>query len=1119
MPTEIKPLFRPDAVRPKLKAFLLPSLAESASRKLANWSELLASKRAEAMKETELLADFIRDLFVDLLGYVPPPATPFTLKREALVKVDGKFADAAFGVFDGDNNFAAVLEGKGPRDPLDRPFAGRKRSAVEQALQYAVQLQIDWYLVTNLKEIRLYHKGHDTFTYERFETIRLAEDAAERNRFVYLLGADRMLQAGGNHLDALLSESKKIGRELTNSYYREYRALREQIFEALKTHNPNEPPIALLAATQKMLDRVLFIAFCEDRGLLPRDIIARAYQHADPFNPRPIWDNFTGLFRAVDAGNERLNVTRYNGGLFARDLYLERLTVPDAVCEGFKKLAEYEYGNDPDADARLIDVEILGHIFEQSISDLEEMQERIAGHIAAAKPKEQRKNSRKESGAFYTPTFITRYIVAQTLGPILSARFEQCRAAHETAAAKTVKKTLGDPAVFDPKSLKKAQTTALMEFWHDWIDELQSVRIVDPACGSGAFLIEAFDQLFAEYHKAQGFLTELRGATLFDIRKTILEHNLYGVDLNGEAVEIARLSCWIKTAEVGKVLTSLDHNIRQGNSVVADAAIHPQAFDWRRAFPEVFAVGGFDVVIGNPPYVRQEWISPYKPYLQQHYRAYDGAADLYVYFYELGINLLKPGGRLGFVVTNKWMKAGYGEALRRFFREYAWVESVVDFGHAKQIFEDADVFPSILVARKPTADLPPSSTRVCAIPREQLRITDLSNQIAAQGFEVPRDRLGASAWTLEPPGVVALLEKIRRVGVPLKEFAGVEPLSGIKTGFNDAYLMDSATKERLVAADPKSGDLFKPYLRGQDINRWRADWSGLWMLALKSSGNHPWPWANAGDEAEAVFAATYPAIHAHLNQFRDALVKRQDQGEYWWELRACAYWNQFDRPKVMYQDITWQACFCLDMRGTLSNNTVYFLSTEDGWTLAALNSPIAWWFAWRKAQHGKDEALRFFTTFIEAFPIPRPTDEQRKQAGILGERLIGITVEQYAGRQAVLDWLRAEFVVEKPSQKLQNLAALDTDTLVAEVKKARGKQKPLTVAGLKALKEEHTRSIAPLQALAGEARRLEEQVAELVNDAYGLTAEEIALMWRTAPPRMPGESPCPRPFSPGIMQS
>ncbi len=544
-----------------------------------------------------------------------------------------------------------------------------------------------------------------------------------------------------------------------------------------------------------------------------------------------------------------------------------------------------------------------------------------------------------------------------------------------------------------------------------------------------------------------------------------------------------------------------------GNSVVADAAADARALDWGAAFPEVFAAGGFDVVIGNPPYVRQEWIAAYKPYLQQHYRAYDGTADLYVYFYELGVNLLRPGGRLGFIVTNKWMKAGYGEALRRFLAESAWPESVVDFGHAKQIFEDADVFPSILIARKPTAGRAPPNPRVCAIPREQLRIDDLSRQIEGQGFEVPRESLRAEPWTLEPPGVVALLEKIRRLGIPLKEHAGAVPLMGIKTGFNDAFLLDTATKERLVSADPNSAPLFKPYLRGQDIDRWQAGWSGLWMLALKSSANHPWPWAEAGEGAETVFAKTYPAIHAHMNQYREALVKRQDQGENWWELRACAYWEKFDRPKIMYQDITWQPSFCLDTNGTLSNNTVYFLSPADRWALVALNSPIAWWFAWRNAQHGKDEALRFFTSFMEGFPVPRPTDELRKTAEEVVQRLIQIANDRHGRRRAVLDWLRVEFGVARPSQKLQDTASLDADTLAAEVKKARGRTNPLTVSGLKALRDEHARSIVPLQALAAEARQLEQKVAGLVNAAYGLTPEEVALMWQTAPPRMPPGAP------------
>jgi hypothetical protein len=717
MPDIEKPLFRPDAVRPKLAGFKVPPAADAHRARLDNWAKKLRGGKLDKLNETQLLPDFITDVFADVLGYVGPAGEKdtYTLRRETPILVDGKRADAGLGRFVGDEgNYVAVLEGKGPRDPLDRPSAGRKRSAVEQALQYAVQLEIDWYLVTNLREIRLYHKGHDTHTFERFETARLAADDAEFRRFVFLFGAERLAPAaGGTHLDGLLAESKKIGRELTAEFYHEYRQLRENTFAALRKHNSDRDPAALLAATQKLLDRVLFIAFCEDRDdLIPRDLIAHTYRHADPYHPRPVWDNFVALFRAVDAGSPHLNVERYNGGLFARDDFLESLAVPDAVCDGFRKLAEYEYGGDPDTPGKLIDVEILGHIFEQSITDLEELHRALAAGPAAPVGAALRggpPSKRKKEGAFYTPSFVTRYIVRETLGPVLRERFELLRRAHHAAATGTAPKVLDDPEAFEPEELNNPQREALIAFWEEWIEDLKTVRIVDPACGSGAFLIEAFDQLFAEYRDSQARLRELRRGrmTIFDVDRTILTHNLFGVDLNGEAVEIARLSCWIKTAEKGKVLTDLDHNVVAGNSVVDPQHRKSPRELWEARFPEAFKAGGFDVVIGNPPYVRQEWIKADKPYLEEHYRAFDGVADLYVYFYELGLTVLRPGGRLGFIVTNKWMKAGYGEPLRKLYAETAWVESVVDFGHAKQFFPDADVFPSILIARKPDNALAP----------------------------------------------------------------------------------------------------------------------------------------------------------------------------------------------------------------------------------------------------------------------------------------------------------------------------------------------------------------------------------------------------------------------------
>jgi type I restriction-modification system DNA methylase subunit len=1105
MPAIIKPLFRPEALRPKLAAFQ-PAPASTAGRgKLADWVRLLASPKAAKMKETELLPEFIGDLFGGLLEYKGPAgrSADYTLKREPVVEVDGKFADAALGRFstaDGPSHVAVVVEGKGPTDPLDRPFKNRRKSAVDQALGYAVNLPCDWYLVTNLNELRLYHKGHDQFTYERFETKAVAEQDDAFRRFAFLLGAPRVVLADGScHLDGLLSDSQRIGRKLTNEFYREYRWLRERTFQAIRDANPEHDAGKLLAATQKILDRVLFIAFCEDRELLPREIIDRAYRHSDAFNPRPIWQNFVSLFRFVDKGNDALEIWRYNGGLFARDEFLEGLTVPDNVCEGFKKLAEYEYGNRSEGDGKLIDVEILGHIFEQSITDLEELHRSLAAG-PDDEPETSEPSKRKKEGAFYTPSFVTRYIVAETLGPVLRERFERLRAEHEAAAAKTVAKVLADPAVFDADTLTKPQTKALVEFWEAWLTALESVRILDPACGSGAFLIEAFDQMFAEYTKAQGFLKELDGPTIFGGNRTVLTNNLFGLDLNSEAVEIARLSCWIKTAEYGKELTTLDENIEQGNSVVDPTGNRSPLEMWQERFRAVFKAGGFDVVIGNPPYVRQEWIKEDKPYLEQHYRAFHGVADLYVYFYELGLSVLKPGGRLGFVVTNKWMKAGYGEPLRGLFGESAWVEQVIDFGHAKQIFPDADVFPSILVFRKPTKEPAPDTARVCIIPREQLRIDDLSRQAHAEGIPVPLTRFGPAAWNLEPAGVTTLLQKLQRGGPPLKEFAGIKPLYGIKTGYNEAFLIDEAVKKELIQKDPNAARVIKPYLRGQDISRWSPEWASLWMI-----------FARKGFEIDR-----YPSIKSHLEQYRTGLEPKpkdwkgdiwpgRKPGSYlWFELQdPVDYWQAFDKPKTCIQRIAFHSRIAIDRSGMYLNDSAIILPTTDPWLLAVLNSPPVWYLEFRTFPHKKDEALAMDIPYVENLPIPRPSDSSRAIVEQSVDRLVTVSDEQHSGRRAVLDWLRLEFGIEKPSQKLQALTALNADGLIGEVKKLRGKKKLLTVADMKRLKDEHATSIVPLQTLEREADGLERQVSDIVNEAFGLTPEDVRLMWDTAPPRMP----------------
>ena len=301
--------------------------------------------------------------------------------------------------------------------------------------------------------------------------------------------------------------------------------------------------------------------------------------------------------------------------------------------------------------------------------------------------------------------------------------------------------------------------------------------------------------------------------------------------------------------------------------------------------------------------------------------------------------------------------------------------------------------------------------------------------------------------------------------------------------------------------------IIRPYVRGSDIGRWGLDWGDVWMIAVKSSGDHPWPWAEAGDLAEEVFRNTYQSLHAHFLKHETQLRKRQDQGRYWWELRSCAYWDTFAMAKVFYQLIQFHPCFAFDNEGMLGNNKTAFIPTADAYLLGVLNSPLLWWHNWRHLPHMKDEALAPNPTVLESIPIAQPDDRTRFLTESAVRRIIEITASQQATRRTVLDWLRVEYEIEKPTLKLQSPVDLDSDAFVAEVKKVRGKKKPLTAAGLKALRDEYARSLEPARKLAAEAMKLEHEISDLVNAAYGLTPDEIALMWETAPPRMPISGP------------
>lgn len=538
---------------------------------------------------------------------------------------------------------------------------------------------------------------------------------------------------------------------------------------------------------------------------------------------------------------------------------------------------------------------------------------------------------------------------------------------------------------------------------------------------------------------------------------------------------------------------------------------------WQPAFPGIWrewkgmdARGGFDAVVGNPPWVRQESLGAIKRVLKARYQTYEGTADLSVFFLEQAQRLVRAGGRVAFVLPNKFFKSDYGEALRTFLAKQTWIESVTDFGHNKNLFPDADVFPCVLVTRRPDPTRSPEAeVSVAVVPDNRVPQDRLSALVTGLRFHIPRAAFAPDGWILEPKPVLSLMERLKQQHPSLSEYVGSVPQYGLKTGFNEAFLVDTATRDAIVSQDPACGSVFHRYLRGEDIERWASRWSELWMIALKSSADHSWPWAGAKDDksAEAIFKATFPILHQRMRGFESKLRVREDQGRFWWELRPCAYYDAFERTKIIYQDIQFFPSYCHDATGAFLNNMGYVLASEDDFLLAALNSPLLWWFGYRHFPHMKDEAVRPATFKMESVPIARPKARQADRATDLTRKLGEIHRERHKSAAALADWLRVAWSIEKVPSLLSDPFSLSADAFAEALRKALPKKHKMTVAEVAAVKKAHADTVAPTTERLTEAVRLERELSAVVNEAFGLTKEEEALVWRTAPPRMPISPP------------
>jgi hypothetical protein len=786
--------------------------------------------------------------------------------------------------------------------------------------------------------------------------------------------------------------------------------------------------------------------------------------------------------------------------------------------------------NTPVEEDVALDPELLGQVFE---------------NLLAAYNPETETTARKETGSFYTPRGVVNYMVDESLLIYLKDHLQKAAPLIMPSPPGPLSRPAGEgESRSDGGEGLDARLRELLAYNDRDVSELFSrdeighliaaidaLTVIDPACGSGAFpmgmlqklvhvlgRLDADNQRWRETQRRRALREtsaayqiddkDVREQRLIDISEAfefnssdygrklfLIEHCIYGVDIQPIAVQIAKLRCFIslvvdqqihddrenrgirplpnletkfvaadallsverpqqlmlRTGEVeqlerelaevreryfrarsaaekrtyrerdkrlrDQLAAQLEHDGWQSATAQQLAGWNPYAQNERADFfdPEwMFGkTDGFGVVIANPPYVRQELIKELKPKLAG-YATYSGTADLYVYFYERAVELLAPGGVLTFISSNKFFRAGYGQKLRRYLADTTTIHQIIDFGDAP-VFT-AIAYPSIIIAQKqaltPRPPLPRAGEgeprsgggeghQLLALnwsPTDRLEefpriVADARAAHAADAPGAPyikQQSLGADVWRLEGGATQRLLDKLRRAGRPLGDYVGGRFYYGIKTGLNEAFVVDRATRDRLIAEHPSSAEVLKPFLRGRDVKRWRAQFAEHYLIKIESSENEQHPWSGkTAVEAERVFAKHYPAIHHWFEPLRAELVKRSDQGQYFWELRSCAYWQEFEQPKIIFSRFANRATFAFDDERFLCNNALWLLSQVTPFLAGILNSSSAWWFLSQNSTDLQNGYTQIFQNNL--FPLPIPVGGDTRAIAGLVERVLALT--------------------------------------------------------------------------------------------------------------------------------
>ncbi|OKL39594.1 DUF7149 domain-containing protein [Pontibacter flavimaris] len=442
--------------------------------------------------------------------------------------------------------------------------------------------------------------------------------------------------------------------------------------------------------------------------------------------------------------------------------------------------------------------------------------------------------------------------------------------------------------------------------------------------------------------------------------------------------------------------------LEEERQAIEENKVYEGAFEWRFEFPEVLdedgTYKGFDVVLGNPPYIRQEELGSFKVYLQKQFETYAGTADLYVYFVERGIELLREGGQFSYILPNKWMRAGYGQALRNWLQKYK-LEQLLDFGDLP-VFEEATTYPLILAVAKykPEAGYTFEAASINTLKFEQ----GLEAYVQEHKYEVQAELLPDSGWTLSNSIAQQLLQKLKNTGTPLGEYVEGKIYRGVLTGLNEAFVIDEATKERLILEDPRSAEIIKPFLAGRDVKRYGYVKDNGFLIFFPKG----WTKNKYGDlsenEAFEKLRQDCSSVSNYLLPFAAKAKARTDKGDYWWEVRACGYYKAFDKPKIIYQRFQVKPVFSYVPEPAFFNDAIYFISKDDAVLSAILNSKIGWLLIstyCTQIQNG----YQLLTKYIENIPIATPDEETKASITQLVEQILSIKQADSAADTSALE--------------------------------------------------------------------------------------------------------------------